>query len=331
MGELHLVHGSDEALVGQAVVELVRRLVGDADRSLMVADLTIDGEEVTVGHLVSECQTPPFLTDRRVVVGRDAQQLGADAVPALVAYLGEPLPSTDLVLVYQGKPTKKLLDAVKSAGGTVVGADVGSNRKERAGFVEEQVAASGLRLSAGALMSVTDQLGEDVNRLAGLLETLVATFGPSSGRLEVDDVAPVLGDAGGIPPWDLTDAIDRGDRVVALGALARMTRAGGRHPLQVMAVLHTHYGRLLRLDGSGARDEVAAGEVLGVKGFAARKALDRARVMGPEATHEAIQLLCRADLDLRGQRELPDDAVLEVLVARLCRLSGSRRAAPVRR
>jgi DNA polymerase-3 subunit delta len=119
--------------------------------------------------------------------------------------------------------------------------------------------------------------------------------------------------------------------VVALAALARMTHAGGRHPLQVMAVLHGHYGRLLRLDGSGARDEVAAGVVLGIKGFAARKALDRARAMGPEATHEAIQLLCRADLDLRGQRELPDDAVLEVLVARLCRLSGSRRAAPVRR
>jgi hypothetical protein len=49
--------------------------------------------------------------------------------------------------------------------------------------------------------------------------------------------------------------------------------------------------------------------------------------MGPEAIHEAVQFLARADLDLRGQRELPEDAVLEVLVARLCRLSGRRRPA----
>jgi hypothetical protein len=49
--------------------------------------------------------------------------------------------------------------------------------------------------------------------------------------------------------------------------------------------------------------------------------------MGPDAIHEAVQLLARADLDLRGQRELPEDAVLEVLVARLCRLSGHRRTA----
>ena len=99
-----------------------------------------------------------------------------------------------------------------------------------------------------------------------------------------------------------------------------MVHAGGRHPLVVMAILHTHYGRLLRLEGSGAHDEASAGAVLGLKGFAARKAVERARAMGPDAIHSAIQLMAQADMDLRGQRELPEEAVLEVLVARLCRL-----------
>ena len=325
VGELHLVHGSDDALVGQAVTELVRRLVGTADRSLMVADLTIDGDDVTVGHVVAEAQTPPFLTERRVVVVRDADRLDAEAVAVLQGYLAEPLATTDLVLVHGGKPSKKLLDTVKKAGGVVAAPDVGSNRRERSSFVEEQVAAAELRLSAPAMVALVDQLGEDVNRLAGILDTLVATFGTGS-RLEVDDVAPYLGEAGAIPPWDLTDAIDRGDRAAALGALSRMVHAGGRHPLVVMAILHTHYGRLLRLDGSGAHDEVSAGHVLGLKGFTARKAVERARAMGPDAIHSAIQLLAQADMDLRGQRELPEDAVLEVLVARLCRLSSTRRA-----
>ena len=70
-----------------------------------------------------------------------------------------------------------------------------------------------------------------------------------------------------------------------LGALSRMVHAGGRHPLVVMAILHTHHGRLLRLDGSGAHDEASAGAVLGLKGFAARKAVERARAMGPDAIH----------------------------------------------
>ena len=79
-----------------------------------------------------------------------------------------------------------------------------------------------------------------------------------------------------------------------------MARAGGRHPLQVMAILHTHYGRLLRLDGSGAQDEAAAGGDPRRQGLRGEKALERSRAMGPEAIHEAIQLLAQADLDLRG-------------------------------
>jgi DNA polymerase-3 subunit delta len=327
MGELHLVHGTDEPLLGQAVVELSRRLVGPGDRALLLADLTIEGDEVTAGRVVAEAQTPPFLTDKRVVVARGMERVDVDGLTVLQQYLDAPLDTTDLVLVHQGRPTKRLLDLVKAAGGTVAGVDIGSNRRDRAGFVAEQVAAAGLRLDQAALGLVTDHLGEDLNRLAGLLEMLEATYGTSSGRIGVDDLAPYLGDGGGVPPWDLTDAIDRGDRVAALDALDRMSKAGNRHPLQIMAILHAHYTRLLRLEGSGAGDEAAAGEILGVKGFAAKKALERSRAMGPEAIHEAVQFLARADLDLRGQRELPEDAVLEVLVARLCRLSGRRRPA----
>jgi hypothetical protein len=41
----------------------------------------------------------------------------------------------------------------------------------------------------------------------------------------------------------------------------------------------------------------------------------------------AITLLSEADLDLRGMKEWPEGLVMEVLVARLCRLGG-RRGAP---
>ena len=68
-----------------------------------------------------------------------------------------------------------------------------------------------------------------------------------------------------MPPWDLTDAIDRGDTAMALALLQRMMGAGDRHPLQVMAILHGHYARLLALDGADARDEATAAAVLGIK------------------------------------------------------------------
>ena len=113
-----------------------------------------------------------------------------------------------------------------------------------------------------------------------------------------------------------------GETTKALTLLARMMGAGERHPLQVMAVLHNHYGRLARLDGVDAGSEADAAEAMGIKpGFPAKKALANYQRLGGGGIQRAIQLLAQADLDLRGERDLPDDLVMEVLVARLSELA----------
>nr|MBA2625114.1 hypothetical protein [Acidimicrobiia bacterium] len=124
------------------------------------------------------------------------------------------------------------------------------------------------------------------------------------------------------PPWELTDAIDASDTPAALAALHRLAGGGRRHPLQVMATLHGHWGRMLRLDGMEPLDEATAARALGLKGstFPARKAMNGAAALGPEGLAEAFRLLAAADLDLRGASAWPESLVLEILVARLSRL-----------
>ena len=118
-------------------------------------------------------------------------------------------------------------------------------------------------------------------------------------------------------------AIDRGDRALALELLHRMIGQGERHPFQVLATLHSHLARILRLDGAAVTSEAQAAEVLGIKGstFPARKALGQARKLGHERIVRMVDLLAQADLDLRGGKAWPDHLVLEVLVARLATIS----------
>ena len=49
------------------------------------------------------------------------------------------------------------------------------------------------------------------------------------------------------------------------------------------------------------------------------------RRLDGSGVHRAIDLLAAADLDLRGERDLPEELVMEVLVARLSRLGDTRR------
>ncbi|MDP9420250.1 MAG: hypothetical protein M3P53_08920, partial [Actinomycetota bacterium] len=85
---------------------------------------------------------------------------------------------------------------------------------------------------------------------------------------------------------------------------------------------HTHVARMLRLDGAGIADAAAAADALGTKSsYPAKKALEQGRRLGHEGLARAVALLAEADLDLRGTKGWPEELVLEVLVARLSRLS----------
>jgi DNA polymerase-3 subunit delta len=164
-------------------------------------------------------------------------------------------------------------------------------------------------------------LGEDLSRVDGIASTLASTYG-TGVQIGVEEVDPFLGDAGGVTPWALTDAVDQGHTTEALTLLHRMMHAGARHPLQVMATLHTHYARIARLDGVDARTEADAAAATGLKpGFPARKALDNYRRLGGDGVSRAVSLLAKADIDLRGGSDLENELVMELLVARLSRLT----------
>jgi DNA polymerase-3 subunit delta len=197
----------------------------------------------------------------------------------------------------------------------------GTGRIRNAWF-EERFDASPLKLDATARQLVVEHLGEDVARLTGLMLTLEGVYGFDASVGE-DEVMPFLGDEGSVPPWDLTDALDQGDMTAALEVLQRMLRAGGRHPLQVMSTLHSHYERMLRLDGTGISNDKEAAAHLGIKGssFPAKKAVAQLRRLGPEKIRRAIELLGETDLDLRGKSALDGDILMEILVARLAHLT----------
>ncbi|MCU1350843.1 MAG: holA [Acidimicrobiales bacterium] len=329
---VHLIKGADDVLRAEALTHVVDELVGADDRSLVVDEFA--GPDFELGAAVDAAQTPPFLTEHRVVVVRHLGRFGdADSLAGLLDYLADPLPSTRLVLVWEKSPaagatlpriSAKLTKAVTAAGGEIVTSDAPTGKGQGA-WVAEQLAAAGLDLDGAARAKVGEVLGEDAGALVGLIERLKGVFGEGT-RLGADQVEPYLGPAGGVPPWELTDAIDAGDVRVALERLQRMMAGGDRHPLAIMATLHSHYARMLRLDGADVRGEKQAAELLGMKGstFPAKKALAQGERLGHGRVVRAIGLLADADLDLRGAQAWSGELVMEVLVARLARLRPRR-------
>jgi DNA polymerase-3 subunit delta len=316
----YLVRGDDPSLVAQAVADLLAELLEGRPADTVVEEHGAGGEDLDVGAVVDALTTPPFLADRRVVVVRDAGRLPAGELPRLLAGLEEPVPGVVLVLASGGGAVPSSLTSAVQRGGVVVESSAGWGRA-RSRWLSEQLRGASVKLDARAAATLGEHLGRDVSRLRGLLDSLAAAYGEGA-RVDEQRLAPFLGEAGSVAPWDLTDAIDAGDAAGALEALSRLLGAGGMHPLAVMGVLHRHVQALLKLDGSSATTPEEAAQVIGARSvFPARKALERGRRLGAARIGRAVTLLADADLDLRGRTGLDDRSVLEVLVARLARLS----------
>lgn len=323
-----VLKGSDAVLLGEAAQATLKALVGDRDADEVV-DL-FSGDDYDVADAVMAATAVSMFGDR-VIVMRHASRFNVEALGPLVAYASDPNPTSQLLVVWD-KPLasgahahsvpKKLSDAVKACGGRVVDTGVAQTAKGRQSWLDERMAAASVSLTPAAKQVVIERLGEDVSRLGALLRLLESTF-PDGAKLEPRDVEPFVGEAGSVPPWELTDAIDSGDVGGAVNKVRRMMHAGQRHPLQLMASLQTHFQRMLKLDGAAVRSEKDAADLLGMKGstFPAKKAMNQARSLGSARVSRAIVLLASADVDLRGRSALTPEATMEVLVARLAQLS----------
>jgi DNA polymerase-3 subunit delta len=317
-----LIDGDDATLLAEAVRSAIADLVADDERDLAVEDF--GGDEVDLARIADTCATPPFLSPRRIVVVRDAGRFSTDEVAPLLAYLEDPLPTTVLILVAGGGTVAPKLAAAVKARGHVVSTRVG--QREARDWVRSRIRAAPLRIDGPAEALIEAHLGEDVSRLGALLEVLVAAHG-EGGAVGTAEVEPYLGEAGAVAPWTFTDAIDSGRAADALIQLHRLLGGGERHPLVVLAILHRHVQSLLRVDSPSIQSEADAAAAMGIapgrSTYPAKKALGTARRWGSASVAEALGLVADAELDLKGASSWLPEAVVEVLVARLCRLARS--------
>lgn len=312
----------DEALVAMELATVVDRLVGDGDRALIHEEIDCADQAVEPGRIIDALTTMSLFADRRVVVLRNLHGLGAEFTAAVAAAIEGRIEDVDLVVTSTGRVAKPLEDELKQARAEKIGATVVGKQADRIRWVEEKFVEAGFTYAPEVPRLVEGWYGGDHARMAGLLQTLVSTYGEGA-KLVRSDVEVFLGDAGRIEPWKLTDPIDEGDASTALVMLHRML--SDSHPLQVLGLLANRYAQMMKIDGRGLRTGEEAAAVLGGHPFAAKKILEQHMRLGSANLARAISLIAAADVDLRGGKDWDEALVLEVLVARLARLSGGGR------
>ena len=268
------------------------------------------GGDVPAAELLGALDTPSLLGGRRLVVVRDAGDLGKEQVEALTRYLEAPSPSAVLVLVATGR-TK--LDAAVRAAGSVLTLEAPKGRR-LVGWIRERGREHKLRVDDRAGWALLDSVGTELRDLDAALSQLSTALGTGAaiGAAEVRKAFPRLADE---RVFAFQDAVGERRLAVAMTALRRLLEQGDE-PLMVFGALSSQMRRMLRARRFADLDAKAVADAMGLPGWRAERLQRQCRTYREEELVEAMTVLAATDVEMKGG-DLPPEAALERAVVQI--------------
>ncbi|MEO7804773.1 MAG: DNA polymerase III subunit delta [Actinomycetota bacterium] len=262
------------------------------------------GPQDDLGIVLQSIQTPSMFADERVIILKEVEQLNAESLRRLIAYLEEPAPASALIML-ASKSVPKLAAAVRKTG-RVIEANKGK-RNDLMGWLRDEAKLRALKIGTDAVSRLVDTLGEDRGALAQALDQLKL-----AGLKTVSQADIAKHFTGGVQAklFGFVDAVASKQKGPALEALNRLIKQG-EAPQLAFWTLARHFRMLLQAWG-GSVGQVSTD--LGLPDWRAEKLVRQARLFSEQGLIEAYQLLCAADHKMKKSEE-PEVFTLERTVA----------------
>jgi len=282
LSPLTLVVGDEELLVSRAV-SAVLRAARTRTPDVEVRDL--DGGSVQVGDL-DEALSPSLFGDERVVVVRAAQDLSKEATAEVVAYLADPLPEVQLVLVHAGGAKgKQLLAPLLAAGARRVDCPKVTRASERRDLVRAELRSGGRLVEEDAVTALLDAVGNDLRELCSAASQLLSDI---EGPVTADVVARYHRGRAEASGFAVADRAVEGDLAGALELLRWGASAGLAHVLVTSALAAT------------LRSVALVAGQLGMPPWKVEKTQRQARGWRPDSIAMAVRAVAQADAEVKG-------------------------------
>ena len=312
-----LAVGQEDLLLDRAVQEVVAAArAADADTD--VRDLT--PEQLQPGTL-AELTSPSLFAERKVVVVHNAQDLSADTVKDVKAYLGAPAEEITLVLVHAGGAKgKALLDAARKVGAREVACPKMTKPADRLAFVRGEFRAAGRSATSEACQALVDAIGSDLRELASAVSQLVADV---EGTIDEAVVGRYYTGRAEASSFTVADRAVEGRAAEALEAL-RWSLATGVAPVLITSALAQGVRAIGKLSSArGGRPADLARE-LGMPPWKIDRVRQQMRGWTPDGVAVALRAVAEADAGVKGGGDDPEYALEKavVVIARAARSRG---------
>ncbi|MCD0482701.1 DNA polymerase III subunit delta [Streptacidiphilus sp. ASG 303] len=308
LAPLTLAVGQEELLLDRAVAQVVA--------AARAADPDTDVRDLAPGALqpgtLAELTTPSLFAERKVVVVRAAQDLAADTVKDVKAYIAAPADEVVLVLVHAGGAKGKgLLDAARKAGAREVACPKMAKAGERLAFVKGEFRTAGRSASEEACRALLDSIGSDLRELAAAVGQLAAD---TDGPIDEAVIARYYSGRAEATGFEVADLAVTGRTAEALERL-RWALAVGQPPTGITYALASGVRSIGRLAtaGRGMRPADLARE-LGMPPWKVDRVRQQMRGWTGDGVATALTAIAAADEAVKGGSDDPAYALERAVV-----------------
>ncbi|HEY2900661.1 MAG TPA: DNA polymerase III subunit delta [Polyangia bacterium] len=316
---IYCLHGAERYLLDRCVNAIRKAILGTTATAPSFNADVFDLKDANLGAVVSAARTLPMFatgpSKKRLVLAKGVDDVKADALEPLLAYVADPNPSTCLVLVGEKIDTRfKVFAALRKAGFLH---DFPALRdRELGAWLSREARGRKLTLEGDAATALAEIAGPDLGRLSQALEQLSLYVGPGQ-PIRLDDVEDLIAETRQRGVFELTKAIGEGDVARSLRLLTNMLR--NREPaLRIQYMLLRQLRQIWRAKELAAadtpRNEIAG--AVGIAPFFLDDVLIPARRMSAAALERSYERLYQADKTLKSSRIDPD-LILSKLVQQL--------------
>ena len=292
-------------LVEQAIERTVALYVDPGMRDMAYAAFYAD--ETPVQSVIMEAQTLPFLTDRRVILVRNAERYFTEAAAgAMLAYLDSPN-ETSLLLMVTSKLDKrtKFYKACEKHAVIVESPELSWQDGEQWG--RSALAGRGRTIDSNALQEIVHRAGNHLSDVNNALNVVQGYVGDRAHITE-EDVLAACADVAEEEVWSLTDAIGSSDGHKALTSLRRLMDMN-KQPDEIMGIINW-------LLNSAYAVAASEGKAPALSPFVARKVGPLAQRLGAKRIRSAFALCTETHFMIRSTG-VDSTLALELLVIKL--------------
>ena len=309
---IYVIAGKEESLVNAECRALIDQLLEPQQRTTGL--LNAEAAQVSVSDVLDELRTAPFLTDRRVVVVRGADDFVSENRQLLERYFDNPCATGVLVLTVSSWPKQTKLAKKLGKVGKLISVTQPKSWQLPGRLVKYAGDAHDKKLTTEAARLLVELIGDELARLYSEVDKL-ALFAVVEKVITPDHVEQLIGHNRVFGVFQVIDAIITEDVGRAVDRLRNMFAEDKTAEYTVVGAFAFHFRRMFSAKALFSKG-LGAGEVASRLRIWANKDgfFQQVRKMSLEQIGSVLQQLATIDFKIKTGQTKADVAVEQLVL-----------------